>query len=789
MNKTISLFSNEKMKDLNNISTWKQSFGLLPIHLIPTRMEENSFIMLNGGYGNFCLSTETDEKSPDEYHSLSWSSNTKHFVVLNDSNVIIFNWEEDKAETISKEQVADNFEKFYNYLVTKDYKSEKDVVPFVIDIFKQFRNLTREKTNAVEALNLLFILLVGLEEDLSSIDFDKWGLSCIEIPRSFDSYTDRFRNGISNIKPKLDLIIRHSSGILFQEAQKEALFFDRQLYFDGTLSKRIDLAKTQHSSIHYTPPYLARTIVENAIRQLHDNKAVLKIFDPACGSSEFLIEALKQLKENKYAGKVHIIGWDSSQAAINISKFLLEYEKRTIWKDRLDFQVNLVEDSLQEKWNYDYDLILMNPPFVSWELMKKNSREAVKNVLGSNFKGRPNQASAFFYKSIQSLKDDGIIGCVVPSSLFALDAYEKLRKEAYDLITINLIGKLGNFVFEDALTDVSFIVGHKPKKDIAPFVLWTRNERGIVQNALRDLRRRYYSPLPYVDEKKHSIYQPPFFPITKENWKPISFHENELLKTIERFVNEGMLFRIQDIFNIQQGIRTGNNNVFKILEKEFDKLHEKEKKYFRPAADNESIKDGEIRKKNYVWYPYDENGLIIKTEDQLNKLVPEFCSTRLNPNKKDLKRRTGITKWWSLTRPRNWQFAKKEKLVSGEFGNSDSFAFDKEGDFVVERGNAWLPKKEFIDIDDYYFYLTIFSSPFFDKLLSVYSKQLAGGNWYDLGNKYTKDIPIPNVNLTEVRNSEAYPQLIEIGKGLSEGSFRLKTKLDNILIEHFYPEV
>ena len=749
-------------------------------------MHEKSFIMLNGGSGNFCLRTETDGRSPHDYHSLAWSSNTKHFVVLNGSNVNIFNWGKDRPETITKEQVAGNFDKFYKYLVTNDYKSEKDIVPFVIDIFKGLRNLTQERTDAVEALNLLFVLLAGLEEDVNSIDFAKWGLTSIEIPDNFDSYTDKLKKCFLNIKPELELIIRHSSGILFQEAQKEALFFDRQLYFDGTLSKKIDLAKTQYSSIHYTPPYLARTIVENAIRQLDDNKPVLKIFDPACGSSEFLIEALKQLKENEYPGKVHIIGWDSTQTALNISNFLLRYEKRTIWKDALEFELKHVQDSLQERWDNDYDLILMNPPFLSWEQMPKNSREAVREVLGSSTIGKPNQAGAFFYKSIQSLKDDGIIGCVVPSSLLALDAYKKLRDEAYDLITINLIGKLGNFVFEDALTDVSFIVGHKPKKDISPFVLWTRNEKGNAQNDLRDLRKMYYSNLTHVDKKEHSIYKPISFPITKENWKPISFQEIELFKTIQRFVYEGKLALIQDVFNVQQGIRTGNNNVFKISEKEYDKLPEKEKTYFRPAVDNESVKNGEILKKNYIWYPYNKDGLIIKTEEQLNKLVPEFCSTRLNPNKRILKKRAGITKWWSLTRPRNWQFAKKEKLVSSEFGKSDSFAFDKEGIFAVERGNAWLPKKEFKDIDAYYFYLAIFSSPFFDKLLSIYSKQLLVG--WDLGKKYTKLIPIPNANLTEVQNSSAYAQLIEIAKELSEGSFQLRTILDDILLKYFYPE-
>jgi hypothetical protein len=779
------------MKNINDILTWKQSFGLLPIHLIPRYKNENSYIMLNGGHENFCLTTEVDNRDTDNYYSFAWSSNTKNFVVINNSNVTIYNWKKEKLEKIEKKQVEDNFDKFYKYLVKDSYKSQEDIVPFVIDIFKQFRSLTQEKTNAVEALNLLFVLLVAIEDDINSIDFKKWGLTNIEIPQNFDSYTDRLKSGFFNMKPELDLIIRHSSGILFQEAQKEVLFFDRQMDLWGGFSNKIKSENVLYSSIHYTPPYLARTIVENAIKDLDTNKQFLKIFDPACGSSEFLVETLKQLNENGYSGHIQMIGWDSSQTAINTSEFLLNYEKRTIWKEQLTFNIKLVEDSLKEKWDDDYDLILMNPPFVSWEQMDKNSRDSVKEVLGKNIKGKPNQASAFFYKAILSLNDDGIIGCVIPSSLFTLDAYQKLRNETYDLININLIGKLGNFVFEDALTDASLIIGCKPNKNTTPFVLWTRNEKGVAQNALHELRKMYYSQSFKVVDKNYSIYKPISFPITKENWKPISFNENELLKNIERFVYEGKLVRVIDVFNVHQGIRTGNNKVFKISKEEYNDLPENEIKFFRPVIDNESIKNSKILKKNYVWYPYNEDGLLIKTEEKLIESVPYFFKTKLTNFRNDLinRARKNDSNWWHLSEHRAWLRKIEPKLVSTEFGKSNSFAMDKKGIFAVERGNAWLPKKSFKDINYYYFYLALFSSPFFDKLLSIYSKQLAGGHWYDLGKKYTRDIPIPNVNLTKVRNSAAYIQLVEIGKELSEGNFNLRIITDKVLLKFLYPEI
>src|SRR5699024_1361135 len=184
----------------------------------------------------------------------------------------------------------------------------------------------------------------------------------------FDAFADRFKQGIENIKPNLSLILRHSSGALFQEAQREVLFFDNQSDLFGTFSAKNKLDSLLYSSIHYTPTYLARTIVENAIRQINlEDYSVLTILDPACGSSEFLIEALKQLKEKEFKGEIKIFGYDTSETAIQTSKFLLTYEKRENWGESLTFKICLVEDSLTHGWDDRYDLILMNPPFISWE--------------------------------------------------------------------------------------------------------------------------------------------------------------------------------------------------------------------------------------------------------------------------------------------------------------------------------------------------------------------------------------------------------------------------------------
>lgn len=780
------------MQHFKNISFWTKNLGHLPVHLMPT--VDDKFIMLNGISGNFCLHISNSGEDENTYFSQSWSSNTKNFLLVNDKNAKLYNWHKDnKVEEISLKSIRDNVDKFYNYLVAKSHRSDKDVIPVIIDIFKQFRTLTAEYQNPVQALNLLFVLLAGLEEGgISHLDRLKWNISDISIPQGFDAFLERFKQSTGGISPDLNLILRHSAGALFQEAQKEVIFFDTQMDLFGTFSGSTATKNLIYSSIHYTPSYLARSIVENTLRTLNLNELQeIKILDPACGSAEFLIEVLKQLKEKNFEGTIKVQGYDSSETAINTSSFLLNFEKRTVWGNKLSFNVKQVNDSLVEDWENDYTVILMNPPFVSWEqLNDKTKREAVRLTLNTNFNGKPNQASAFFYKAIQHLKVGGTLGSVVPSSLFTLDAYLKLRNEIAETVNIELLGKLGNFVFEDALTDVSIFIGHKPKNaNSIPTLLWTRNEKGIVHEALRELRKMQYANEESKSKIDFSIFKPNQFPVIEDSWKTVSFNEHNLIRDLKLFVFANKLTVIGNVFNVQQGVRPGNKKVFVIPEQDFLNLPISEQNFFLPSIDNESVNNAAIYIKNYLWYPYNKkNGQsLIKSENELIELVPKYYENYLYPNIDGLKnRKKEIPNWWSLSDRAPRLLPLSASIISTEFGNSSSFAIDIKGHYVVERGYAWQPKQK-LENNDYYFYLSLFSSPFFDKLLSIYSKQLAGGKWYDLGKKHTKEIPIPNVHLSEVKNSSAYSKMIELGKRLSQGDSYVKAILDDV-VSVYYPQ-
>ena len=228
-----------------------------------------------------------------------------------------------------------------------------------------------------------------------------------------------------------------------------------------------------------------------------------------------------------------------------------------------------------------------------------------------------------------------------------------------------------------------------------------------------------------------SIFKPNNFPVIENSWKPVSIKENKIIKDLKIYCHLQRLTLVEDVFNVQQGIRPGNKKVFIISKEIFEELPDHEKIYFLPSIDNDAVKNGIINIKNFAWYPYNKkNGSnLFLTEGELSKAVSNYYANYLLPNKDELEaRKKEVPSWWSLSDRAPRLLPLKPIIVSTEFGNSSSFALDLEGNYIVERGYAWKSKKKFSK-DDYYFYLALFSSPFFDSLLAIYSKELAGVSW------------------------------------------------------------
>lgn len=55
---------------------------------------------------------------------------------------------------------------------------------------------------------------------------------------------------------------------------------------------------------------------------------------------------------------------------------------------------------------------------------------------------KPNQAIAFFQKAIHSLLENGVLGCVMPTTLFTTESYDDIRKQLQEVMSSRLVGKI-----------------------------------------------------------------------------------------------------------------------------------------------------------------------------------------------------------------------------------------------------------------------------------------------------------------------------------------------------------
>jgi adenine-specific DNA-methyltransferase len=362
-----------------------------------------------------------------------------------------------------------------------------------------------------------------------------------------------------------------------------------------------------------------------------------------------------------------------------------------------------------------------------------------------------------------------------------------LRDNVEEIMTPRLIAKLGNYVFQNAFTDACFYVGQKNKQINNTKIVWTHNIANAAAEALRSSRKLRFSKSTVFSEENYSVY---YSDVPHEDWMPHSLKGIKLKQNLERRLDSMQLKTIKQIFDVKQGARIGSS-VFVIDGEFFNQLSSREKRFFRPVSQNKNILNGKLSVINYLFYPNSEGLETINNEDSLKVILPFFYNFKLLPNKALLQNRARRTEnnWWLLSEDRAWQRKKEPKLISTEFGKAGSFAFDKTGEFAVERGCAWIPKnEEKFSEHTYYAYLSIFCSDFFNDLLGIYSTQIAGGNWWHLSKNDTDEIPIPDLTQANQFQSEKFILLNGIGRKLSEGIEKIDTSLLNSLVRDIYEQ-
>lgn len=599
------------------------------------------------------------------------------------------------------------------------------------------------------------------------------------------------------------LLLRHAAGALYQEAHLELSSSQLPLLVGREPLLR---GKSLRKDVVYTPPGLARLLAELAWASLadHASREGLTVLDPACGSGIFLSEMYRIFAEGKDRGVgcgLRLVGMDVSPAAALMARLVLEDVRRETLPPVQDVSIEIeATNALAESWPA-CDLVLMNPPFISWDDLDTDRRQALLEACGLGQGGRPDLAMAFVSLGMKALRPGGVLATVLPSALLETRSGLQWREGLFAQASPVLIARLrGGDIFPGVMLEPSVLILRKSFRDESDVVLMGYSEPGSGEAFLRALRRRKALG---ERNKQYEIYEVPASELQAVSWLPRSRRFQKLVQALAR--NR----RVGDLFDVKQGIRTGANDVFVLAADELRRLPARERPFFRALAGSKTIREGRIEKSQYVFYPYEEGGPKLHSEEELQQKLRFYYEHYLKPNRPRLQARVRLQgSWWDLYWPRPWQFRRQPKLVSAYFGLAGKFAFDQDGELVVGQGFAWLFKSpaagpgapadvallasddEVGDVDELTrqvgpCYLAVFNSRCFEALLAHFAPRVRGGQ-YDLSPRYVNQIPVPDLISEGAVSSDIVSSLRQAGERILEGKgLDRSSRLDRCVAESY----
>jgi len=199
-----------------------------------------------------------------------------------------------------------------------------------------------------------------------------------------------------------------------------------------------------------------------------------KIMENSCGDGHILQEVVKRYIEdclkNKFSkykikdglnNDIHAIEYDSEQydkCKKNLNTILKHYNIGNIkWSNIIN------DDTLKNGNTQKFDFVVGNPPYIKYKSLSIEDRNYIKNKFKTCKSGKFDYCYAFIEKSIDSLKDGGMMAYLIPSSVFKNVFAEELRQyikphilRIYDYTSIKLFTK--ETINQDRLTSSSVMI-------------------------------------------------------------------------------------------------------------------------------------------------------------------------------------------------------------------------------------------------------------------------------------------------------------------------------------------
>lgn len=790
----------------DEIGSWANRFGLAVAPLFEREAVSapgSHSVLLDGASGTFAMSVSEEELWRDATPAnWAWSSDIPHHVTVTPGKVAVLRWDRPAEPRIFERRgIERNLERFYGFLTEDRPRSNRSVIEHLLGLFRRLRSLAHAAgVPDVRATDLftasLARLMVGPDETPHPSDFgladDANELLARLDVRGLAAVFQEIEHG-SGLLPSLllhpALAVRHAGGQLFQEAHFELLRGASDFDLFGLIGTS-DVAPSSRGGAHFTPSTLARSIIERALETLDEpleHRSELIVCDPACGSGAFLHEALRALRRAGYQGRLRLVGHDISSAAIAMARFAVRSSIRD-WAPRGGVDLELhVGDTLGELGIPAADIIVMNPPFIGFATQSKTQRDQMAAVLGSAA-GRGDYSMAFVQRALEALKPGGVLGTLFPASLLSLHAASRWREQILGQADLRFLASIGDFgLFSHAIVQVAaaiFCKGHGQSQDFVALI--TENDPQATSIALRQLRRSVgQSSIAPISGDAWSLFSVPLSALRERpTWRLPTPKAERILKAL----SQAGLPSVSDVFHIAQGIQTGLNSALLLTQEEFYGLPTKERRYFRKATMSDSIRNGQVLKPYWLFFPHEASGPLFADEAAVRKAAPHFFSHYLEVNRSQLENRASIVRsrrsdWWGLIHPRDWSFAGRPRIITKFFGAEGAFFGDFGAAYFAVMGHVWTLRRqertlerfdhaetegetdEFSEQEILAAFVALCNSEAFIKLLGLYAPSVAGGQ-YDLSSRHVGPVPVPDLWLLSLNpeTGRTVRELSELGQ-------------------------
>lgn len=216
-----------------------------------------------------------------------------------------------------------------------------------------------------------------------------------------------------------------------------------------------------------------------------DPKITETVADPACGTAGFLLSAYEHMKNQSYEiskqdflKNYAFFGADNTSLVVTMASMNLYLH---------DIGVNespiVCQDSLIDKSDKMFDVILANPPFGT---RPQGSADVSANR--PEFEKTSDNQVNFLQHIMSIVKTGGRVGVVLPDSVLAdSGATAKVRKKLLKDFNLHTILRLptGIFYAQGVKTNVLFFEKGKPTKDIWVYDYRSGIHHTLVQNPLK----------------------------------------------------------------------------------------------------------------------------------------------------------------------------------------------------------------------------------------------------------------------------------------------------------------